>query len=518
MADERSPHLVLLDDSAEVFELPEGRTRIGRAPGNEMRLEDKTVSRFHCHVIRSGREVRVEDADSHNSTRVNGQHATETPLQDGDVLRVGRLKLRYHDPEKVVARPAVKRDRYAARRRRPTLFPLLFFLIAVLALSWLYIASSFTARRSPNESALASRDDRGLTSELLETQRQLRMQNVRLEDVKSRFSGAQASMNALEKNYQRELAALRLEYEDGKGVAKDKALYRQMVSLESTIRELQEQREADRELFKKQLEEATQEMAASGSRIGAGSNRSLTGRTGVSSLQPRSALSKKEVAGLAENLRRALENYASVEATPETLEPDLSTLSMAGGGEAAKGLLGVLGHAGDLLKGIDDNMAFLKRITDKRLADAAVAGGSKSEGSNKKKEGSSYKAGPALEKLQRELELSDRKLAIKKTQRERLVELVDAVKAAFGRVTDPGAVRYLLGAFARDRDVETRLAILNSLRASSSPDAIPVLLKRFTAQDETVREAVREALIVITGKDLGGSKKDWERWWAEQKL
>ena len=58
----------------------------------------------------------------------------------------------------------------------------------------------------------------------------------------------------------------------------------------------------------------------------------------------------------------------------------------------------------------------------------------------------------------------------------------------------------------------------HSLRASATPDAIPVLLKRFTAQDETVRKAVRETLIVLSGKDLGDNKRDWERWWAEQRL
>ena len=414
----------------------------------------------------------------------------------------------------------MKRARYAASKSGPALFPLLFFLIAVLGLSWLFIASSFTARKkpSPESSVLASRDDRGLNSALLDTQRQLQMQNMRLDDVRSRFDRAQASARAIEKDYQLKLEALRRDYEDGEAVSKDKAIYRQMISLESTIRELQEQREADRQLFKSQLEEATQGMAAGGSRV-AGTNRSwTTSRTGVSKLQPSPALSKKEVASVVEKLQRAVESYASVEATPDTLEPELSALSVAGG-EAAGGLLSVLGHARDLLKGIDDNIAFLKRRTDKLLADAGAAGGSTSEGSaKKKKEGSNYTAGPELEQLQRALELSDRKITIKKAQRERLVALFDAVKATFGRVTDPRAVRHFLAVFARDRDVGTRLAILSSLRAAANPAVIPVLLKRFTAQDESVRKAVRETLIVISGRDLGGNKRDWEQWWAKQRL
>ena len=81
-----------------------------------------------------------------------------------------------------------------------------------------------------------------------------------------------------------------------------------------------------------------------------------------------------------EKLRGALENYASVEATPETLEPELSNLSTAGG-EAAGGLLTVLGYARELLTGIDENIAFLTRRTEKLLAEAGASGGSTSEGS-----------------------------------------------------------------------------------------------------------------------------------------
>jgi hypothetical protein len=29
---------------------------------------------------------------------------------------------------------------------------------------------------------------------------------------------------------------------------------------------------------------------------------------------------------------------------------------------------------------------------------------------------------------------------------------------------------------------------------------------------------VRETLIVLSGKDLGDNKRDWEQWWAKQRL
>ncbi len=154
MSEVKDPQLLLLDDpEGQVFDVPEGRTRIGRAAENEVRLRDKTVSRFHCNVIRTGREVRVEDADSHNSTRVNGLNPGKAPLQEGDIVRVGRLRLRFHDPSRPARSPVVKRAKRDSsrtrktKRRVPAMFPLLVALFATLGLSWLYITTKFPPPR-----------------------------------------------------------------------------------------------------------------------------------------------------------------------------------------------------------------------------------------------------------------------------------------------------------------------------------------------------------------------------------
>ena len=525
MSEEKDPQLLLLDDpEGQVFDVPEGRTRIGRAAENDVRLRDKTVSRFHCNVMRSGREVRVEDTDSHNSTRVNGLYAGKASLQEGDILRVGRLRLRFHDPSRPAPSPVVEQATQDSRRTRetkkrgPAMFPLLVAFFATLGLSWLYFTAKFPpprqdqSGRSPgSDGGLAAGG--GLAKEFLETQRQLRLQNARLEEVKSRFNGTNASMSALQRSYQRELDEWRQAYEDRRGTG-DVVVQRQIASLEATIRQLVDERETDRERFTKQLEETKLLAAGAVSRGGGGKSRSSTS---VRKLQ-RPRFSRKEGAALVKRLRDALENYASPEATPASLEPELGSLSGASGVEAAKGMLDVREHGCGLLEKIDANVAYLKRQTEKLLAQAKAAGGGTSEGSNRKREGSNYKAGPEVEKLQRKLELPEKKISIKGEQRKRLEALVAAVNAAFGRMTEPQAARYLRRQFARNRDVGQRLAILNSMRASGSLDAIPVLIERFSAADETVRKEVRQALISISGSDLGGDKANWEKWWREQKL
>ena len=100
-------------------------THIGRGLVADVRLEDPQVSRRHAIVaIRGGGPdaVRVLDDRSSGGTYVNGRPVTVAQLHDGDVLRVGRLALRY-----VEIAPQVRRAR-ALRRiplstRRPRRVP-----------------------------------------------------------------------------------------------------------------------------------------------------------------------------------------------------------------------------------------------------------------------------------------------------------------------------------------------------------------------------------------------------------
>jgi pSer/pThr/pTyr-binding forkhead associated (FHA) protein len=54
-----------------------------------LRLEAKTVSRFHCIIIRSGRDVFIRDLASRNGTYVNKNKITERTLHGGDLIHIG---------------------------------------------------------------------------------------------------------------------------------------------------------------------------------------------------------------------------------------------------------------------------------------------------------------------------------------------------------------------------------------------------------------------------------------------
>lgn len=81
----------------QVYTMVGNTLTIGRAPDNDIVLDDPQVSRHHAQVVRRGDEISVEDLGSTNGTLVNGvrlaPHAPQ-PLRDGDELRLGKLALR----------------------------------------------------------------------------------------------------------------------------------------------------------------------------------------------------------------------------------------------------------------------------------------------------------------------------------------------------------------------------------------------------------------------------------------
>jgi len=80
--------------------------RIGRGLGADVRIEDPPVSRRHAIIAQRGGGARVLDDRSSNGTHVNGRPVTIGYLDDGDVLRIGRVVLRFVEiPGAVRVRP-----------------------------------------------------------------------------------------------------------------------------------------------------------------------------------------------------------------------------------------------------------------------------------------------------------------------------------------------------------------------------------------------------------------------------
>jgi hypothetical protein len=70
-------------------------THIGRGLSAELRLDEASVSRRHAILVPRPLGARILDDRSSNGTFVNGRRVQQADLQNGDVIVIGRVVLRY---------------------------------------------------------------------------------------------------------------------------------------------------------------------------------------------------------------------------------------------------------------------------------------------------------------------------------------------------------------------------------------------------------------------------------------
>ncbi len=97
-----APHLLVL------YGFDRGRTILIRAPSmtlgrderNDIVLRDPAVSSRHARICFDGRKILIEDLQSRNGTRVNGEKIqTVSELKDEYLVKVGNTLLRVIEPD-----------------------------------------------------------------------------------------------------------------------------------------------------------------------------------------------------------------------------------------------------------------------------------------------------------------------------------------------------------------------------------------------------------------------------------
>jgi predicted component of type VI protein secretion system len=78
-------------------------TTIGRAPHNDVVIDQRAVSAEHAMIVTRHGDFFLEDLNSTNGTRVNGQPVKKHYLQDGDVIEIAQVMLTYSLQDATVA-------------------------------------------------------------------------------------------------------------------------------------------------------------------------------------------------------------------------------------------------------------------------------------------------------------------------------------------------------------------------------------------------------------------------------
>jgi diguanylate cyclase (GGDEF)-like protein len=71
------------------------QTMIGRSINADIQVNDDSVSRDHAFIIKGNKGYRITDNSSKNGCFVNDRKINEHPLQDGDLLRIGKTIFKF---------------------------------------------------------------------------------------------------------------------------------------------------------------------------------------------------------------------------------------------------------------------------------------------------------------------------------------------------------------------------------------------------------------------------------------
>lgn len=122
------PKMIVSIDGVVIKEvaLTKERTTLGRRPYNDIVIDNLAVSGEHAVLHMAGDAVEIEDIGSTNGTYVNGQPVKRQPLRNGDLVEVGKYKIRFlgdgagENYEKtMVFTPGMPPPRVAASRPAP---------------------------------------------------------------------------------------------------------------------------------------------------------------------------------------------------------------------------------------------------------------------------------------------------------------------------------------------------------------------------------------------------------------
>lgn len=109
--------------TAREHSLSRGKTAIGRRFDNDIQLADPTVSGHHAAIVWFQDPAYIQDVGSTNGTFVNNTRVTHRDLRHGDLIVLGRQRLRFVDARVTLPAPAAAADQPApqpAPQQQPT--------------------------------------------------------------------------------------------------------------------------------------------------------------------------------------------------------------------------------------------------------------------------------------------------------------------------------------------------------------------------------------------------------------
>ena len=148
------------DRAGEVLPVSDRTLRIGRKPSNDVVLNDEKASGVHAEVVLEGDRHVLRDLGSTNGTFLDGKRVTEIVLTPGDVVTIGRVRVKFRGEGEEAAAGDLAVHRLDTRRlqRRGGSLGVIAALVAVAAGAGGYFW--WQAQRSGGDATAASPQQR----------------------------------------------------------------------------------------------------------------------------------------------------------------------------------------------------------------------------------------------------------------------------------------------------------------------------------------------------------------------
>lgn len=103
------PKLIMTLDGAVIreYEIDKDSISIGRKHGNDIQLNDLTVSGRHALLTMMGDNAYIDDLGSTNGTLLNGARVAKSMLRHSDVIQVGNYQFTYFSDEDAEYEPTM---------------------------------------------------------------------------------------------------------------------------------------------------------------------------------------------------------------------------------------------------------------------------------------------------------------------------------------------------------------------------------------------------------------------------
>ncbi len=81
-------------EGGNAIELTRDLTVVGRKEDCDLRLDHKSISKFHCVIVKMENTLLLRDLGSTNGTMVNGKKIRRATLKNNDCLNIANLPFR----------------------------------------------------------------------------------------------------------------------------------------------------------------------------------------------------------------------------------------------------------------------------------------------------------------------------------------------------------------------------------------------------------------------------------------